>query len=50
MYNKPQNVLFQVLLELLTGLPSFDQDREGCDLVSSTVDAVTHLCSLHLMN
>ncbi|KAK3866155.1 hypothetical protein Pcinc_028293 [Petrolisthes cinctipes] len=23
-----------VLLELLTGLPSFDQDREGCDLLS----------------
>jgi hypothetical protein len=29
-------MLFQVLLELLTGLPPYDDGREGHDLVSSS--------------
>lgn len=32
------NLNFQVLLELITGLPPFDEDREGCDLVSTVVE------------
>lgn len=29
-----QSFVFQVLLELLTGLPSYQEEREGCDLVT----------------